>query len=186
MHRYGKAVLAVGLSALALGAQAVAPIVTYGDFESLVPSWQTLADTVSFSGGLASMQFNTYQTGTEAGAIEQVITFASGTDYLLTFMAGGSGRGKVDLINLNFDLNDGTRTSPDPFEFGAGEHNYTFHTGSIADAYSHLRFTSVEGTITLDGISITAAVPEPEAWTTLLAGLAIVSGLKRRRYKVPA
>jgi hypothetical protein len=185
MQHFGKAVLAAGLSALALSAQAVTPIVSNGDFflangpsgqaywghDGVLPSFTTGVD------GLASL------TGVQG--MYQSVGLTWNTTYTLTFDSYGSGTAYVDLYALDFALKQGSTSSTAPIYFhsSAGTQTFRFTTGAASiksDPYTHLHFGTTAGTFTFDNISITA-VPEPESWALLMAGLAVVGSMKRRR-----
>lgn len=171
MNRLKKAVLAIGLGILAMSAQAAAPIVNNGSFDSGRTSWNVAGGSPTFTSGIASLSIGDY--------FYQNITLAENTSYLLTFFSGGTGQGEVRLYDTDFSLNG----LAGPSSFGRqGQHSYNFATGSgTANTFSHLEFYGAMGGITIDRVSITTAVPEPESWAMLLVGLTAMGSMAGRR-----
>ena len=171
MNRLKKAVLAIGLGILSMSAQAANPVVINGFFDDAQTEWYAAGGSPSFASGIASLSEGDY--------FYQNIELTENTSYLLTFFSGGIGRGEVRLYGTDFSLNG----APGISGFDTpGQHNYNFATGSgVENTYSHLEFYGAFGNITIDEVSITTAVPEPESWAMLLVGLAGIGGLARRR-----
>jgi PEP-CTERM motif len=76
-------------------------------------------------------------------------------------------------------------TSGDPMTaWGAGWHaaSYTF-TAIAGDSY-HLYFSGKGAAFGVDGVTVAAAVPEPESYAMMLAGLGALGFVARRRKPV--
>lgn len=173
MNRYKNAVAAIGFSLLAMGAQA--NLVTNGSFSAGLTDWSD-----GHGGGSVTVVLGEalLEHGTEY--IYQTQLFAANTSYVLTFTSGGTGTGWVDFYQNDIPVNG----SSEPVTFtGAGQHTFNFTTGS-SDVYTKLEFASATGSIasiTVDNISITSAVPEPESWAMLLVGLTAMGSMAGRR-----
>ncbi|MEY2687378.1 MAG: hypothetical protein RL375_1576 [Pseudomonadota bacterium] len=121
--------------------------------------------------------------------IYQTITFSSGSNYTLSFMATGTGQ-SLGVFAFDEDLNKVSTFATPTWTVGdvailAGSNIFQLHTaGNIADGdfTAKLYFGNTQGgLLNIDNVSITTAVPEPESWALLLAGLTAVGGLARRR-----
>lgn len=175
MTRYKKAAVAIGLSLLAVGAQA--NLVKNGSFSDGLNYWDRGTRTETVVNGEAVLLDRFY----DQQYISQTLTLVANTSYLMTFKSGGAGTGWVDFYSVDIPLNG----SPDAVTFSnGGQHSYNFTTGS-STTFSKLEFASVIGDITIDDVSITTAVPEPESWAMLLVGLTAVGGIARRRRAAP-
>jgi hypothetical protein len=173
----------MGLSALALGAQAVAPIVANGDFATSntvdTGPWFIGAGSPTFSSGAVSLDIVPY----DIDQIYQSVTLNWNTSYTLSFLASGTGTGFVNFYDADVGIRNGALTVFSPLQFNAGSQQFNLFTGpgTGTEFTSHLQFLAGSGMISLDNISITASVPEPESWAMLMAGLAALGALKRRR-----
>lgn len=168
MNLYKNAVAAIGLGLFAISAQAT--VVADGFFNNGLTDWHAGTGHESVVAGEALLE----------GGVEyiyQTLTLSGNTSYVLTFTSGGVGTGWVDFYTTNIPLNG--ISVPVTFS-NSGQHSYNFTTGS-GSINSKLEFASVIGNITIDNVSITTSVPEPESWAMLLVGLTAVGGIARRR-----
>jgi hypothetical protein len=117
------------------------------------------------------------------GAVEQTLATIAGQSYALSFGysgrsdAGGNSKAEVYWGNTRIDILDAASNS------GWKTFNYTLQA---SDSETALRFVSLEPTTNksfgsyLDGVSV-SAVPEPETYAMLLAGLGLMATIARRR-----
>ena len=201
-------VKAAGLAALfAAGAAAAAPanLISNGDFESysdiFVPNggyavvfngsgqitgWDVGATSVD----LIKNAYNSINTtsvdmlGTPGpGQISQSFSFAANTTYTLSFdlshnpYASNGAQAAVNFFG-NTHVVDGMQ----PLH----TETFTFTTGASGGS-SLLSFASVGGDGysggVIDNVSVTAAVPEPETYAMLAAGLGLLACVARRKGK---
>lgn len=112
------------------------------------------------------------------GAISQSFTAVAGATYTLSF----------DLTHNPYshgaELDVFVGNQKYSFDGSSGVTNYTFNFVA-ASASETLTFKSVGGDgysgAVLDNVSVTAAVPEPETYAMMLAGLGLVGAIARRR-----
>ena len=201
MHKIKTGIAVLALALLAPVAQAAA--FSDGGFEdsSFAGTFQTINAGSSFgswtvlSGSVDLI--NTYWTpyegqysldlnGNTVGSIAQTFDTVAGKTYTVSFeMAGNTdGGGAVKAIiagttNPNFFTFDSagmTRSN-----MGWTGESFTF----VADSSSTLTFTGFGSNgaygAALDNITVTAAVPEPETYGMLLAGLGLVGFMARRK-----
>lgn len=116
------------------------------------------------------------------GALSQSFNAVAGGSYLLTFdlsrNPNASGATAIDVLfgNVNQSFTSSVNGVVDHFSL-----LYTAaSSGPAALSFSSFGGDGYSGAV-LDNVSVTAAVPEPETYAMLLAGLGLVGFLKRRR-----
>lgn len=190
MNTLKKAALAIGFSLLAMGAQAAPDAIENGNFFLPIVDgpWYHSGTTPTFSSGIDG------HVALDLGdVIYQSVSLDWDTEYTFSFKASGNSpiAGTFEFYNDQDRVGTwvGSNLSAGVIEFGTGDNMFQLRTGtgSNPNGFSaHLLFDANEGPLTLDNISITTAVPEPESWAMLLVGLAAVGGLARRHKTVPA
>ena len=184
MKRAFQALLIASLSALALP-QASAAVIDNGSFESVALGDGDSLRTTSLSGwnvdgfvrlidpaGNNALIDGDNVLRLRAGnGISQSLSLNDAVRYTLSFAyrLSSSGDASFSVGGNTVDLAAGTRT-----------YSYSF-TGSSAS--SLLSFNADAGRLTLDNVSIAAAVPEPETYALMLAGLVMVGLYARRRHR---
>lgn len=118
-----------------------------------------------------------------AGRITTVTSFAlnPGVTYLLSFDLGGSKRGDSNSVNVALGNFSETFT----LASSAGWQNVTRSISVLGDMSSRLSFDHAGGDnmgLILDNVSVTA-VPEPETYALMLAGLGLMGFMVRRRVR---
>ncbi|SHM26995.1 choice-of-anchor C domain-containing protein [Duganella sacchari] len=114
------------------------------------------------------------------GVLSQAFNYAANTTYTLSFDVSRNPNGSYTAVQVdvngiqNLYVGTGTPTN----------HSFTFTTGNSAGSQL-LTFSSVGGDgysgAVLDNVSLTAAVPEPETYAMLVAGLGLLGFVARRR-----
>lgn len=184
MKRAFQALLTALLPALAVP-QASAAVVDNGSFESLA-----LADGDSLrTSSLAGWNVDGFVRLIDPAANNSLID----GDNLLRLRAGNG-------ISQSLSLNDAVRytlsfayrlSSGGDASFSVGGNTIDLAAGTRAYSYSFmgsnassvLSFNADAGRLTLDNVSIAAAVPEPETYALMLAGLVMVGIYARRRHR---
>ena len=118
-----------------------------------------------------------------AGKITTLTSFAlnPGFTYLLSFDLGGSKRGDSNSVNVALGNFSETFT----LASSAGWQNITRSITVQGDMSSRLSFDHAGGDnmgLILDNVSVTA-VPEPETYALMLAGLGLMGFMVRRRVR---
>ena len=118
-----------------------------------------------------------------AGVFSKELSLTGGVTYTASFLLGGSTRGDSNLVDVGFgsSLASFTLLSADPL----GARSIAFTPGSSGN-YS-LSFANAGGdnlgAILDDVVVSTPAIPEPETYALMLAGLGAVGFVARRRRK---
>jgi len=191
------------LGAVSPAAQAATELITNGGFESPVNAFA--GGFTTYTSGLDGWTINygsvdlinTYWApvagsysldlnGSEAGAISQSFATEIGKTYNVSFsMAGNTDGGGNKLITASV-------TAPNVFSFDIAGKSAA-NMGWVTQTFSFVA-TGTSSTLTfvgdpgntfygaaLDQVSVMQAVPEPEAYAMLLAGLGMMAYLARRR-----
>lgn len=149
---------------------------TIGVFNvDLVGSGWTAAD------GVNSVDLN----GNKKGEIHQTLTTTVGQTYLLSFELAGNFQGgpAVKTMSVNIGPNGlytFDTTGKSAGNMGWTSYSKTFVAVSTATTLSFASNTSGAYGAVLDNVSVTA-VPEPETFAMLLAGLGMMGAIARRR-----
>lgn len=118
----------------------------------------------------------------DAGEFSKALLLTGGVTYTASFDLAGSQRGDRNIVDVAFGttLNTYTLASADPL----GNASLVFTPGATG-LYS-LSFANRGGDnvgALLDNVSVTTAVPEPSTYALMLAGLAGMGAVARRRAK---
>jgi hypothetical protein len=198
-----KSLAALVVATSALGAQAATNLVANGSFESPVlasgsfgfytsmPGWSTFNVEVRNNwAGAAQQGSNFVELDTTANSsISQTINIAAPGAYQLSFWYDsrwdyGSSPSDTEMITWTFGTNNGsvlnnwTTDNTGTWKHYTGTFNFasaglvglTFAAGGTSDGLGG----------SLDNVSITA-VPEPETYAMLLAGMGLMGTIARRR-----
>ena len=197
--------------ALSVSAQAAPNLILNGGFETPLittnPSTSgpgfthrpgtNLTDWVYTGGHAGSVQFDTTYSPANANvgagaqsvqiefpsdSISQSFSTSFGQAYLLTFLLSGYGPANPSTVGVSVGPASGTFNGVYPnyvtkslgFVANAATTTLTFTNGGLLGTYPHL-----------DNVSVTA-VPEPETYALMLAGLGVVGMVARRRKQDPA
>lgn len=114
--------------------------------------------------GLGTTPVNVYQTAAAFGIFEAGVANAEGAD-----------RGPLNVVGFDFVPDGQSKIMP-------GETSFTQILRTSSQNYTPGNFGIINGTATnAPGFAITAAVPEPESFAMLLAGLGLMGTIARRR-----
>lgn len=106
--------------------------------------------------------------------------------YTVSFWASGEGRSRLfdsDDVAANLFTSPVAVSNANPVNYGAGWHQvqYTFDTGAISGSNSyHLYLSGFGSGLSVDAVSV-SAVPEPESFAMMIAGLGALGLMSRRR-----
>jgi hypothetical protein len=120
-------------------------------------------------------------SSSNAGEFSKALSLTGGVTYTASFQLAGSHRGDTNIVDVSFGSALGTYTlaSPDPL----GTQTLVFTPG--ASGIFSLTFANRGGDnlgALLDNVEVTtAAIPEPSTYALMLAGLAGVGFVARRR-----
>ena len=114
-----------------------------------------------------------------SGLFSNNVDLVGSTTYTLSFDLGGSHRGSTETVNVNFGSTAASYTLNSADPFSTVTLNFTpGSNGSYDISYQNLGGDNV-GAL-LDNVSV-SAVPEPETYAMLLAGLGLMGFIARRR-----
>ena len=143
---------------------------------------------LSASDGSFFLDLTNYQPGGPFAGVTQTIATTAGATYTLSFDLGGSTFwGRPDALVASAAGTSATFTTGAPS--AKTPNNDWYHETMQFTATSASTLITLQGAagfnyIGLDNVSVdavTAAVPEPETWALMLAGLAGVGTVARRR-----
>jgi hypothetical protein len=125
----------------------------------------------------------------DSGLFSNNVNLTGGTTYLLSFDLSGSQRGiHTDTVEVNFGSTTASYLFNSTDSFSTFTLNFTpGNSGSYS--FSYLNVGGDNRGAFLDNVSVSSvpeavsSVPEPETYTLLLAGLAIMAFVTRRRGK---
>lgn len=155
---------------------------------SFLGGWTVSSGTVDLIGNPAFFDFlpgngryvDLDGSTNDAGGFDKQLALAASTTYTLSFDLAGSQRGDSNSVNVIFGTTAQTYTlgSADPFA------TYTLSFTTNAAANYQIFFENSGGDnfgALLDNVSVAAAVPEPETYALMLAGLSLIGFAARRK-----
>lgn len=118
----------------------------------------------------------------DAGVFDKLLALTGGVTYSASFQLAGSQRGDTNVVDVAFGttLNTYTLASADPL----GTFTLIFTpvtSGSFALTFANRGGDNV-GAL-LDNVAVNTAIPEPSSYALMLAGLAGMGAIARRRDK---
>lgn len=172
----------LGLSLLAsvAGAQAADNLVSNGTFSAGITGWGHGTGVPSTPGSGATLD--------DGNWIYQTLMLDFGQTYQLSFSF--SGDGVVELYDHAFDLCFGSACTATKSLLAESlvTRTYTFTVPSSTGApyeWTKLGFEAQGGPLSINNISVASitAVPEPESYALMLAGMGVLGFVGRRRMK---
>lgn len=116
----------------------------------------------------------------QAGLFSKTLNLTAGTTYTATFDLGGNHRGyAADTVDVNFGATSASYTLASADAFGGHTLSFTAGASGVYALSFHNHGGDNVGAL-LDNVSVTA-VPEPATYGMMLAGLACVGWMARRR-----
>lgn len=124
-------------------------------------------------------------SSTDSGAFSKALTLTGGTTYTASFQLAGSQRNFTESVNVAFGTTTSSYTYARFTGFTTSLLSFTpTSTGSYSLTFNEPGASNLEGLL-LDNVSVVALpVPEPSTYGLLLAGLAAVGYVARRRKSV--
>ncbi|MRW91942.1 PEP-CTERM sorting domain-containing protein [Duganella sp. FT80W] len=117
----------------------------------------------------------------QAALFANSVTLTAGQTYTLTFDLAGNHRGySTDSVSVNFGSSSQVITRDSGDAFTTYMLSYTATSTGLASFSFHNAGGDNVGAL-LDNVSVTAAVPEPETYAMLVAGLGLLGFMARRR-----
>ncbi len=180
MRKIAQFLTAVALGVAALGAQA--QIVTNGSFSDGTLGWTSPSGN-GFTVTTGADRFAVVNEGQDLASASFNLEW--NTRYLLSFTALGSGTVAMSQLPFLLSTTPGGAGSATQV-FGTGTASYYFDTGVatlLGTPYSRIKFSTAAGqSFAVDNVSLNVtAVPEPETYAMMLAGLGAIGFLSRRR-----
>ena len=118
-------------------------------------------------------------TTSSSGLFSNNVNLVGGTTYTLSFDLAGSHRESAETVNVNFGSTNASYSLNSADPFSTLTLNFTpASNGSYSFSYLNVGGDNV-GAL-LDNVSV-SAVPEPEIYAMLLAGLGLMGAMSRRR-----
>ena len=117
----------------------------------------------------------------DAGVFTKMLALTAGSSYTASFALAGSQRGTTETVAVNFGSASANFTLASSDAFAVRSLNFTpSASGNFALSFANAGGDNVG--ILLDNVSVdVAAIPEPETYALMLAGLVVVGGLVQRR-----
>lgn len=199
--------LAAALLASPLMALAGPTLLNNGSFESNTinnGSWTTLTGTnlTGWTAGVAGIELRRNVAGsaldgvnyveldtTANSSISQIVATTIGQWYTLSFAYSNRSGVPVGSNGLGWSFGGSSGVAPALAYNGSGNNQWSiFSTNVLATSASSTLTFSALGTsdrlgTSLDQVSLTAAVPEPSSYALMLAGLAAMGWVARRRVR---
>lgn len=182
--------------ALTLGSTAQAAVVGLDDvsFESYTSgaligsagAWSSEGTSTVAQGPAGAYDGQRFAFLNNGDRLVQSFSLDTAGTYTVSFWASGEGRSRLfdsDDVSANLFTSPVAVSNANPVNYGAGWHQvqYTFDTGAISGSNSyHLYLSGFGSGLSVDAVSV-SAVPEPESFAMMLAGLGALGLMSRRR-----
>ncbi len=119
--------------------------------------------------------------GDSGTGVRQNVPLVANTNYRLSFSMAGI-NGDAGAPNVDVTLSNGIGTQHFSRAAGASWSDFVWDFVAPVSGSTTLTFTATSGPVNIDAISLSAqAVPEPGGAVMMLAGLAVLIGVVRRR-----
>jgi hypothetical protein len=149
-----------------------------------LPGWTGTGPVIlssSLAWGTPNSPFGAVLVGLQGiTSIQQALNLTAGRTYTLTW----SDAGRDYAVPSAYDVTFGSQTlASNALAIGQGwsARSVVFVATGAGNLAFNGRTTAGDGTAFIDGVSLTAAVPEPASVALMLAGLVAVAGLARKR-----
>lgn len=182
--------------ALTLGGTAQAAVVGLDDvsFESYTSgaligsagAWSSEGTGSTAQGPMGAYDGQRYAFLNNGDRLVQSFSLDTAGTYTVSFWASGEGRSRLfdsDDVAANLFTSPVAVSNANPVNYGAGWHQvqYTFDTGAISGSNSyHLYLSGFGSGLSVDAVAV-SAVPEPESFAMMIAGLGALGLMSRRR-----